>query len=117
MMINPVADRLDIPRENVFANTILFDEVDGAYRTFDEGEFTSRAGGKARAARHIKGVTKCASLAMVGDGATDLEARQPGGADLFVGFGGIIRREAVLEQADWAVCDFDVLTRALDDGQ
>ena len=25
------------------------------------------------------------SLVMVGDGATDAEARQPGGADLFVG--------------------------------
>lgn len=24
---------------------------------------------------------------MVGDGATDLEARQPGGADLFIGYG------------------------------
>lgn len=25
------------------------------------------------------------SMVMIGDGATDLEARQPGGADLFIG--------------------------------
>ena len=114
VMIDPVADELGIPRRNVFANTILFDEGTGEYADFDAEEFTSRAGGKARAARHIKDLTGATVLAMVGDGATDLEARQPGGADIFVGYGGIVRREAVLEQADWAVSDFDELTRALD---
>ncbi|QDZ23796.1 phosphoserine phosphatase [Chloropicon primus] len=114
VMIDPVADELRIPRENVFANTLFFDQGTGSYTGFDDTEFTSRAGGKARAARHIKEITKATTLAMVGDGATDLEARQPGGADIFVGFGGIVKREAVLDQADWAVCDFEELTRALE---
>ena len=82
-------------------------------------------------------------LVMVGDGATDLEAKQDGGADMFVGyvklfpfhsklglweisnvsfptcffvsfrFGGIVQRETVLKQADWAVYDFQDLTKGL----
>ena len=114
LMIEPVADELSIPRESIFANTLFFDESGGNYAGFDASEFTSRAGGKARAARHIKSITGATLLAMVGDGATDLEARQEGGADIFVGFGGIVRRESVLKQADWAVDSFAELTSALD---
>jgi phosphoserine phosphatase len=82
-MINPVADALDVPRENVFANDILFNE-DGSYNTFNANEFTSKAGGKADAVKHIKAKHGHAVMAMVGDGATDLEARVVGGADVFV---------------------------------
>ena len=140
-IINPVADILNISRDHVFANTILFDvsafrcgtteatavpvrlvltcnavlvsQEAGNYAGFDAEEYTSRSGGKASAVRHIK-VSVAAtesilcfshacplathrlsvqehcgirSLVMVGDGATDLEARQPGGADLFIGCG------------------------------
>jgi len=113
LMIEPVAAQLGIPKANIFANTIHFAPGSGDYAGFDDQEFTSRAGGKARAAKHIKALTKAESLVMIGDGATDLEARQPGGADLFVGFAGVAKRDNVLEQADWAVFDFDELTQAL----
>ena len=43
-------------------------------------------------------------MVMIGDGATDLEARPP--ADLFIGYGGVARREAVEEGADWFVVDW-----------
>jgi phosphoserine phosphatase len=114
LMIEPVAEQLGIPRENIFANTILFsDDSSRAYQGFDASEFTSKAGGKARAAKHIKSLTNAKLLAMIGDGATDLEARQEGGADIFVGYGGIVAREKVLAQADWAVWDFKELRDAL----
>lgn len=45
-MIEPVADRLAIPRGNIFANNLLFDEETGEYTGFDAGEPTSRDGGK-----------------------------------------------------------------------
>jgi len=51
------------------------------------------------------------TVAMVGDGATDLEARPP--ADLFVGFGGIMERQVVREGADIFVKEFEPLIRAL----
>ena len=73
-MIVPVAAALDVPRENIFANDILFKE-DGTYDTFDPEAFTSAAGGKARAVKHIKAADGHATMGMVGDGATDLEAR------------------------------------------
>ena len=105
-MIAPVAERLGVPTENIFANNILFDEA-GEYESFDPTEFTSKAGGKAEAVKHIKAKFGHGTMAMVGDGATDLESRAPGGADVFVGYGGVQQREAVMEGADWFVTDFD----------
>lgn len=51
---------------------------------------------------------------MVGDGATDAEARQPGGADIFIGFGGAVRRPAVAAAADWFVMSIQPLLDALE---
>lgn len=45
-MIEPVADALLIPRENIFANKILFHPGTGEYAGFDADEPTSRDGGK-----------------------------------------------------------------------
>ena len=50
---------------------------------------------------------------MVGDGATDAEARQPGCADLFIGYGGNIERLAVKERSDWFVYNFEEMTNML----
>jgi len=44
------------------------------------------------------------SVAMVGDGATDMEARPP--ADVFVGFGGVAVRPDVRRGADLWATDF-----------
>ena len=50
----------------------------------------------------------------MGDGITDLEAVQiTRGADVFVGFGGVARRQAVMAGADWFVDSFDTLRAAL----
>ena len=48
---------------------------------------------------------------MVGDGATDIEARPP--ADLAIGFGGVVEREKVRAGADWFVRSFGELEAAL----
>jgi len=54
---------------------------------------------------------------MVGDGATDLEAkREEGAAALFVGYGGVVVRKGVEEAADWYVRRIDDLTEALGGG-
>jgi len=57
--------------------------------------------------KHIKAKFGHGTMAMVGDGATDLESTWAGGADVFVGYGGVQQREAVMEGADWFVTDFD----------
>eukprot|EP00270_Netrium_digitus_P006030 TRINITY_DN1816_c0_g1_i2.p1 TRINITY_DN1816_c0_g1~~TRINITY_DN1816_c0_g1_i2.p1 ORF type:complete len:296 (+),score=62.15 TRINITY_DN1816_c0_g1_i2:33-890(+) len=71
-MINPVAEILNVPPENVFANKLLFAR-DGTFAGFDGSEPTSRSGGKAEVIRRIKGDHGYKLLVMVGDGATDLE--------------------------------------------
>jgi phosphoserine phosphatase len=43
---------------------------------------------------------------MVGDGATDMQAKPP--ADLFIGYGGVVVREAVRDGADLFVTDLKV---------
>ncbi len=50
----------------------------------------------------------------MGDGITDLEAVQIShGADIFIGFGGVVRRLVVAQGADWFVDSFDTLRVAM----
>jgi glycerol-3-phosphate dehydrogenase (NAD+) len=82
---------------------------------FDLTEPTARNQGKPAAIRLIRGRNPYSTVVMVGDGITDLEAVQvaEGGADLFVGFGGVSQRPAVAAGADWYVFSHDQLTDAL----
>ncbi|KAL6494311.1 hypothetical protein OROGR_031111 [Orobanche gracilis] len=112
-MINPVASILGIPLDNIYANQLLFGSF-GDFSGFDTNEPTSRSGGKATAVQHIRKVRRYKSLVMIGDGATDLEARHPGGADLFICYGGVQLRERVAARADWLVYNFKDLINSLD---
>ncbi|KAF8005735.1 hypothetical protein BT93_K0118 [Corymbia citriodora subsp. variegata] len=111
-MINPVASILEIPTENIFANQLLFGSS-GEFVGFDTNEPTSRSGGKAAAVQQIRKAHGYKALVMIGDGATDLEARKPGGADLFICYGGVQLREAVAAKADWLVFNFKDLINSL----
>lgn len=111
-IIDPIAEILQIPQEHVYANTILHDEA-GQYIGFDTSEFTSRSGGKPAAIKDIKAQHNYSPLVMVGDGATDLEARQEGGADLFIGYGGVVQRPSVAAGADWYIYKIQQLLDAL----
>jgi len=53
--VQPVATQLHIPSDNIFANTLLFDDQ-GEFAGFDATEPTSRSGGKAKAIEQIKEV-------------------------------------------------------------
>ncbi|GAB2251748.1 hypothetical protein Droror1_Dr00004595 [Drosera rotundifolia] len=112
-MINPVATILEIPLKNIFANQLLFGHS-GEFVGFDKDEPTSKSGGKAVAVLQIRKAHGYKTLAMIGDGVTDLEARQPGGADLFICYGGVQLRDAVAAKADWLVFNFKDLINSLD---
>jgi len=98
-----------VPKERIFANTILWD-VKGEYSGFDATEPTSRDGGKPAVIAQLK-KEGAQTVVMVGDGATDAQAKPP--ADAFVGFGGVVARDAVVAQADWFVEDFTEVVEAL----
>lgn len=106
-MINPVAETLKIPLHRVYANNLVFKE-DGTFLGFDESEPTSRDGGKPAVIQSLKDAHGYETVVMVGDGATDMQARPP--ADAFIGFGGIVVRDSVKAGADWFVTDFQVQT-------
>ena len=103
-MINPVAEILNIPIENIFANNLIFDEL-GNYSSFDCTEPTSRSGGKPTVIQNLKDRFGYNRVIIIGDGATDMEASPP--ADLFIGFGGNVVREKVKAGAEKFVVSFD----------
>ena len=111
-IIHPLAESLDIPISHVFANNLLFDDS-GKYAGFDPEEFTSRSGGKKEAVVHIKKNWGLSTVVMVGDGATDAEAKDPAGADLFIGYGGTVFREGVAKRSDWYVMEIKEITEKL----
>ena len=77
------------------ATVVRFDAA-GSYAGFDAASPLARAGGKLDVLRAL-GVELRGPLALVGDGATDLEAAPA--AARFVAFGGVVRRPAVFAGA------------------
>jgi len=104
-MIEPVAEALDIPTDRVYANTILFDD-EGNYKGFDRKAPTSRSGGKPAVLRQVRRKEGYKTMVMIGDGATDLDARTKGPAKAFIGYGGVTAREKVKDGSDWFIYSF-----------
>ena len=88
-MVVPVADLLEIPHSHIYATTLFFEN--GEYSGFDKSDV-------------LKTLAK--PIVMIGDGATDLETKHTGCADLFIGYGGVVTRPIVRENTDWFVTDF-----------
>jgi phosphoserine phosphatase len=116
--IEPFAVWLGFLPSEVYAVEVYFDEA-GAYRSFDATSPLCCSDGKATICRRIAAIH--GSVAMVGDGVTDLAARA-GGAHI-IGFGGVRRRDAVLDGADFyfdspsLVSTLSVLLRGEDPGR
>ncbi|NJD10650.1 MAG: HAD-IB family phosphatase [Gemmatimonadetes bacterium] len=90
---------LGLAAHQVAAVDLSFD-ADGHYRSFDEASPLTRAGGK-RELLNIWRQELKGPVMFVGDGATDLEARDV--ADLFVAYAGVVARSAVMAGADVVV--------------
>lgn len=84
------ARAVGVPPEDVRAVAVHADAA-GAYAGFDRSSPLARSGGKSEVLRAAAkpGVRRV----LVGDGATDAEAAPA--VDLFVGYGGVVAREAV----------------------
>eukprot|EP01138_Halocafeteria_seosinensis_P003339 gb/GECG01003415.1/.p1 GENE.gb/GECG01003415.1/~~gb/GECG01003415.1/.p1 ORF type:complete len:296 (+),score=50.00 gb/GECG01003415.1/:1-888(+) len=109
-MILPFSRQLELPDENVFANILHYNE-DGTYHSFDDSVPVSRSGGKALVLQGLKNQMSLGKMVIIGDGATDLEARPP--ADYFIGYGGVCVRENIKNQADFFSYDFETLKNLL----
>jgi phosphoserine phosphatase len=89
------ASTLGFAQSEVHGVKVDFDAA-GAYQGFEISSPLCRGDGKALICRKL--AAKHGSVVMVGDGVTDLAARE-GGAYV-VGYGGIIHRDVMLQEAD-----------------
>lgn len=89
----PVAEKLDVPPERVHANDLYFNEK-GEYTGFDKENPLSRSGGKAEVLKKLPGEKR---TMLIGDGASDAEVGEQ--VELFVGFGGVEKRDSVRTMA------------------
>ena len=101
--ILPFATYLGIPEDHVHAVDVYFDAA-GAYAGFDQASPLAKTGGKAIV---VAGLKTTAPLVMIGDGKTDLEAKQAGA--YVIGFGGVADRDIVRENADFYSTDPSLL--------
>lgn len=94
--IAPLAKHLGIPERATHAVALHFD-ANGAYEDYDRRSFLARPGGKELVVRDVRARSH-GKAAFIGDGVSDLEAKPA--VDLFIGFGGVARRERVKQNAD-----------------
>src|ERR671925_383275 len=92
----PLALALGLPERAVAAVELHFDE-NGHYAGFDTTSPLTRSGGKRTVLEQWRPELP-RPVMLVGDGATDLEARPA--ADRFVAFAGVIERSLVVDAAD-----------------
>ena len=99
--VAPLARALGIGDRAVHAVSLIFD-AEGGYAGFDERSPLTRAGGKELVVLNVRARAH-GKAAFVGDGVTDLEAREA--VDRFIGFGGVRERERVADAAEFYVRD------------
>jgi phosphoserine phosphatase len=97
-----LASELGLPAWTVAAVAIRFD-AEGRYAGYDEDSPLARSGGKAEV---IAAWDLPRPVLLVGDGATDLEARPP--ADAFAAYTGVAHRPAVVAAADYVLPGLDL---------
>jgi phosphoserine phosphatase len=97
--VQGLAVELGLDEGDVAAVDVTFDSR-GAYTGFDATSPLARSGGKTEVLTRWR-ATLPAPIMMVGDGATDAEARTA--VDLFVAYCGVVERPAVAAEADFVV--------------
>ncbi len=102
--ILPLAEKLGIAADHVHAVDVFFNQ-DGSYKEFDQQSPLARNGGKAIVCKQIN--SEGMSMALIGDGKTDLEAKNAGAT--VIGFGGVMKRALVVQQADVFVSDSSLM--------
>jgi len=93
--ILPLAALLNIDEQHVHAVDVLLDGK-GGYVGFNKQSPLARNGGKTEVCLQLN--PDKLKMAMIGDGNTDMEAKKAGA--FCIGFGGVVARKIVQEQAD-----------------
>jgi phosphoserine phosphatase len=97
--VRGLAQELGLGPGDVAAVEVMF-EADGSWRGYDAASPLARAGGKAEILGGWR-ATMPAPMMLVGDGATDAEAKDA--VDVFVAYCGLVERPVVVAAADAVV--------------
>ncbi len=101
-MIKPVAMKLGLKKENIYANELIF--KNGKFNGVNEKSSLSRSGGKFNKVKQL-GLNK--NLIVVGDGITDWEIKKLGDQVTFFAYTENVSRKNVVEKADFEANNFD----------
>ena len=107
-IIAPVAERLGVTPDRVFANDLTYD-ADGRVTGVDDANPLSYDNGKPAI---IKTLNLARPIVMVGDGWNDAEVKLAGAADRFYAFTEVERRDKVVAVADAEASSMDELLHA-----
>ena len=107
-VILPVAERLGVPAERVFCNTLRYDS-EGQVVGADDANPLSHDDGKPAV---IRSLGLPGPVVMVGDGWNDAEVKLRGAADRFYAFTEVARREPVVAAADAEASSLDEVLHA-----
>ena len=93
--VNYLARYLGIGYKNVYSVEVYFNQK-GEYTGFDKSSPLVRAHGKTRIVKQIN--KEYGKSVLIGDGKNDIEAA--GELELFIGYGGAVKREKILEASE-----------------
>lgn len=101
--ITPVVLPYGIKKENIYANTFLFD-IDGNIVGYDNTNPLSEEGGKVKLLKQLK---LEGNIFGIGDGYSDFQLKESGLIQKFYAFTENIARQSILEKADHVTPSFD----------
>jgi len=102
-VIRPIATKLGLRPDHIFANTLIFDAHD-QFVAVDDTQPLAHEQGKANVVSRL-GLSQLPLV--IGDGATDAEIREAGFASAFYLFTENVFRENLLARADKVIASFD----------
>ena len=102
-IIDPIAEEFNIIKNHIYANNFVFDDNE-IVTGFDDKNVLSRDKGKVEI---VKNLNLDGTIHVIGDGYTDYEIKKEGFADYFYLFAENIKRESLINNADFLVKSLD----------
>ena len=102
-IIDPIAEEFGIIKNHIYANNFIFDN-EGIVTGYDDKNALSMDKGKVEIIKNLK---LNGTVHVLGDGYTDYEIKKEGFADYFYLFTENIKRESLINNADFLVKSLD----------
>ena len=109
-IIDPIAEEFNIIKNHIYANNFVFDDNE-IVTGFDDKNVLSMDKGKVEI---VKNLNLDGTIHVIGDGYTDYEIKKEGFADYFYLFAENIKRESLINSADFLVKSLDQVIKIVE---